>query len=153
MPRHAASVIHPFRTSGHNPRPQRAQVAPQRAQVAPQQAPSGDMAVDLGNLGPDATAHLAAAQEAGVVLVPPFRVDPATPAATVRAGRFKIRIPMGWQISTKRSRLGTWVVFALESNQNLHVLVERESKLWEMANLPQWIVDDFIASEFKDNPR
>lgn len=146
MPRHAASVIHPYRMSGHNPRPQ-------RAQVAPQQAPSGDMAVDLGNLGPDVSAHLAAAQEAGVTLVPPFKVDPATPCATVRAGRYKIRVPMGWEISTSRSRLGTWVVFALEPNYALHVLAEREGKLWEMANLPQTISDDFIASEFKDNPR
>lgn len=112
------------------------------------------MRVDLANLGPDASAHLAAAQEAGVALVPPFHPDPATPCATVRAGRFKIRIPMGWQVRTSKSRLGTWVVFVLEANgQDLHVLAEREGKLWEMSHLPQWISDDFITSEFKENPR
>lgn len=148
MPRHAASVIHPFRTSGVN-KPGYSQ----RPQQAPQRAVSDDMSVDLANLGPDVSAHLAAAQEAGVVLVQPFRVDPATPCATVRAGRHKIRIPMGWEVRTSRSRLGSHIVFALEPNHTLHVLAEREGKLWEMSQLPQWIADDFIMSEFKDNPR
>ncbi|WP_144785490.1 hypothetical protein [Microbacterium sp. BH-3-3-3] len=144
------SKIHPFRTSGVN---QPGYSRPAQAQVARQQTFSGDMSVDLANLGPDATAHLAAAQEAGVTLVPPFRPDPATPCATVRAGRYKVRIPMGWEVSVSKSGLGGWVVFVLEANHTLHVLAEREGKLWEMSKLPQEMVDDFITSEFKENPR
>jgi len=146
-----ARKIAPFAGSGRNTpgysRP------PQQVTAAPQQALSDDMRVDLGNLGPDASAHLAAAQAAGVVLVQPFRVDPATPCATVRAGRHRIRVPMGWQISVSKSRLGSHVVFVLESNYTLHVLAEREGRLWEMSKLPQEIVDDFTGQVFKENPR
>lgn len=151
MGRHPASKIGAWRTSGVN-RPGYSR-PPQQAPRAPQQALSGDMRIDLANLGPDASAHLAAAEEAGVTLVPPFKVDPATPCATVRAGKFKVRVPMGWQISTSKSGLGGWVVFVLEANQTLHVLAEREGRLWEMSHLPQWMSDDFITKEFKDNPR
>ncbi len=112
------------------------------------------MNVDLANLGPDASAHLAAAQAAGVTLVPPFRPDPATPCATVRAGRHRVRVPMGWEASVSKSGLGGWVVFVLEANgQDLHVLVERAGRLWELSNLPTEIIDDFISTTFKENPR
>ncbi|MFF7683878.1 hypothetical protein ACFZA2_14090 [Microbacterium sp. NPDC007973] len=151
MGRHPASKIGAWRTSGVN-RPGYSR-PPQQANAAPQQVLRGDMRVDLANLGPDATAYLAAAEEAGVTLVPPFRPDPATPCATVRAGRFKIRLPLGWEASVSKSRLGGWVVFVLEPNHTLHVLAEREGKLWEMSKLPQWIADDFVSDKFQENPR
>ncbi|MEZ3156682.1 hypothetical protein AB1K56_07075 [Microbacterium sp. BWR-S6Y] len=60
---------------------------------------------------------------------------------------------MGWQVSASKSRLGGWIVFVLEPNYTLHVLAEREGRLWEMANLPQQIIDDFVGKQFQENPR
>ena len=151
MPRHAASVIHPHRLSGHNPpgysRP------PQQAPQAPQQALSGDLSVDLGNLGSDGAARIRAAQIQGVAALPPFRVDPATPCAIIRLGKHKIRLPLGWQASTARSQDGSHVAFILEPSEALHVLVDRQGRLIELGNLPVDVSDEFIRTTFKENQR
>lgn len=151
MPRHAASVIHPFRTSGVNQpgysRPR------QQAPQAPQQALSGDLSVDLDNLGSDGAARIRAAQIEGVTGRQPFKVDPATPCATIRLGKHRIRLPLGWQASTARAKDGSNVAFVLEPSETLHVLVDRQGRLIELGNLPVDLSDEFISKMFKESPR
>ena len=151
MPRHAASVIHPFRTSGVNApgysRP------PQQAAQARQQAPSGDLSVDLDNLGSDGAARIRAAQIEGVTGRQPFKVDPATPSAIIRLGKHKLRLPLGWQASMGRASDGSHVAFVLEPSEVLHVIVDRQGRLVELANLPVDVSDEFIRTMFKESPR
>lgn len=145
MPRHAASVIHPHRLSGHNP------PGYSRAPQQTVQAPSGDLSVDLGNLGSDGAARIRAAQIQGVTGRQPFRVDPATPCAIIRFGKHKIRLPLGWQASTARSQDGSHVAFVLEPSETLHVLVDLQGRLIELGNLPVDVSDEFIRTTFKEN--
>ncbi|MFJ4161166.1 hypothetical protein [Microbacterium testaceum] len=143
--RHAARVIHPHRTSGHNPvgylRP------PQQAPVAPQR-PADDwdygepITVDLGTPNAHSLAHFLATQATSAKWAPVPSIPDGQPTVRVRVGGVPVVLPSAWEIFVGRSTTGVETVYGLEPNGVVHlVMLRRDGTPAELVDVPDHVLD------------
>ncbi|REC97282.1 hypothetical protein DEU35_3047 [Microbacterium sp. AG157] len=142
--RHAARVIHPFRTSGVNSpgysqRPQQAPVARQRHEDDwDYDAP---MTVDLGTPNARSLSHFLAAQATAARWAPVPSVSNGQPSVRVRVGGVPVVLP-AWEIFIGRSTTGVETAYGLDDSGVLHLVMLRgNGEPAEMVDVPDHVLD------------
>lgn len=150
--RHAARIIHPWRTSGHNkPGYGTFPARPQQAPAAPQ-APVDeytDERIDMGKLARDRYVAMRAAAAKGARLVAVAPVPAHVAGVVVYLGERAHRIPASWRVRTSTASNGMPMMFCLDASDRLRVLTNASSgSLVELVDLPRDIVAEIRADRF-----
>lgn len=149
MGRHAASKIHPWRTSGVNApgysRPP--QQAPQRA--SDDWDRDEPMTVDLGTPSAHSSAHRLAAQATNVKWAPLPSIFVGTPSVRVRVGGVSVVLPGNWEIHTDRSSTGVEFAYCLDALGMLRLVgIRSDGEPGELIDVPFRVLDVIRAHFF-----
>lgn len=150
--RHAARVIHPWRTSGVNkPGYGTFPARPQQAPAAPQ-APVDeytDEVIDMGAMSTSRNPALRSLFVQGISLVaPPFTVK-TIPAVELYVGGVPYRVPTSWRARVAKGKTNKEVLFLIDHGDRLHVITTNaKGELRELAGIPADIQAEMRNSMF-----
>ena len=137
--------IHPFRMSGHNPRPHRPQAV---------QSPSDDWdepqghTVALGTQSASQRAQARVAAMTGLAYSDPPRVPVDAALVAVAIDGARVRLPVDWEFAIT-SKSNRDVLIAREPNGMLHLLLlDGNGTLRELSGVPEDVKRDIAAWKF-----
>lgn len=145
-----ARIIHPFRSSGLNPRPQPRE-APQSPSDDWDAPPVRTMSLPPRKPTPRMQAHLANME--GVTLGEPPWVPASAPTVAVFIDGMKVRLPANWAIAFSSSG-GKDTICAVDAENTLHLLtLNADGLLRELHGLSADLVSDIMRWRFPRGTR
>lgn len=143
--------IHPFRMSGHNPRPQPPQAGPSPSDDWDE--PQGLM-VSMGSQNAaQQRVRARVAAMSGLGYVDPPRVPVGTAVVGVNIDGARVRLPADWELAIT-SKNNRDVLLAREPNGVLHLLLlDANGKLRELTGVPDDLMRDIAAWKFPGGSR
>lgn len=150
--RHAARVIHPWRTSGHNkPGYGTFPARPQQAPAAPQ-APVDeytDEVIDMGAMSMSRNPAVRSLFVQGISLVAPPFVVKTIPGVELSVGGVPYRVPTSWRARVAKGKTNKEVLFLIDHGDRLRVITTNaKGELRELAGIPADLQAEMRAAMF-----